>query len=140
MLWREGPAGSQMQARLLHERTWEGSLLALLPPLYAPNPGSTILRVEPSNIQSRRWWSYEPGKAAPPGLQVSQPSMRLMCGPACGCPGSLYPPLFFHLLSCSRHSPFLFASFSPSSFWPSLPSGLPSPSLRPFLSFIHSET
>lgn len=64
-------------------------------------PGSAVLPVEPSDIQSRRWWSYELGKAAPPGLQVSQPPMRLMCGPAHGCPGSLYPP---RLLS----SPFLF--------------------------------
>ena len=35
VLWREGPAGFQMQARLLHEKTWEGALLALPPPLWA---------------------------------------------------------------------------------------------------------
>ena len=96
---REGPAGLQMQARLLHERTQGESLLALRPPLPAPDLGSATLPVRPSNIQSRRCWNDGPGKVAPPGLQVSQPSMRLICRPACGRPGSLYP-----LLS----SPFLF--------------------------------
>lgn len=96
---RESPAGLQMQARLLHERTQGESLLAPRPPLAASDLGSATLPVRPSNIQSRRCWNDGPGKVAPPGLQVSQPSMRLICRPACGRPGRLYP-----LLS----SPFLF--------------------------------
>lgn len=96
-------------------RTHGGSLLATPAAPPAPHPGSVLLPVGPSHIQSRnggRGWARESSPSRPPGE------------PACHAPGPWKPvPIlksFFLLFLLSPHVwPFCWGSLFPA-LWPSL--------------------
>lgn len=68
--------------------TQGGSLLALTPPLPAPDPGSSSLPAGPSNIQNRRWHSCQAGGG---GELLPAPGERCFLRLVCRRPKTYIP-------------------------------------------------